>query len=448
MGVIYYKGTHSCSELDSSVDEIISARSDGNKSYSSLKERLDSTVSDIEKVIGNLNYNEPLLTIIDDDGNKHFLTDIVPLIEETEVPISSAVVPTKVGADAWHMSWEDIVTVNGKGAEILNHTLNHRSGSEIPNLNESTIVHEFQMAKNIMMQKGFPSNIVVYSSSTGNYKKVRDAASDVFKCGIKIGGMEANTQDSDRFGLSRYRVDYASTEGGTDWDLDAMKGWIDDCAESGGWMIWMFHTSNADGGDYCYTRRVALDDNDDPIYDQSTGLPVPMDSATCHPEVSDWEIGGISSTDGSENDSGFLIRTGFMPIEDDFTYQFTGVMKGQGETSNRIHLNYFYDENKNYIDRKDSSIPTGSKFVRFTYGFTTTSGTRVENYGLEKLASEWGAKIVGHPIYDKWQDGNSYPHMGSELYVPILKAAIQYAKSKGIKIVNAQYALKKYFGVE
>lgn len=394
-------------------------------------------------------YNEPLLTIIDDDGNKHFLTDIVPLIEDEEVPIASAVVTTKVGADAWHMSWSDVETANGKGAEILNHTYNHHAGSDIPSLDASTITHEFQMAKNIFTQKGYPScDIVVYSSSSGNYEKVRDCAEEVFKCGIKIGGMEVNTQASDKFALSRYRIDYASTEGGTDWDLDAMKEWVDNCAENGGWMIWMFHTSNADSGDYCYTRRIALDGNGDPIYDQSTGLPVPMDSAECHPQPGDWSIGGISSADGSANDSGFLIRTDYMPIEDDFEYQFTGVLKGDGETTNRVHINYYYDANKTYLGRSDTVITEGAKYVRFTYGFTTSSGIRVENYGQSKLESEWSAKIVGHPVYDKWQDGNSYPHMGSELYVPMLKEAIQYAKTKGVRIVTAHYALKKYFGIE
>ena len=396
----------------------------------------------------DIKYNDPLLTIIDDDGNMHFLTDIVPLIEEEKIPIASAVVTNKVGADAWHMDWDDIAEANDKGAEILNHTYNHRAGSEIPDLDEDTIVYEYQMAKNTFDRHGFTScDIVVYSSSTGGYAKVRRSAEKVFKCGIKIGGMVSNNAKSDRFGLSRYRIDYASTEGGTDWDINAMKSWVDDCVANGGWMIWMLHTSNADGGDYCYTRRIALDGNGDPIYDQSTGLPVPMDSAQCHPEPGDWSIGGISSTDGSANDSGFLIRTDYMPIEDDFEYKFTGVLKGDGETTNRVHINYYYDANKTYLGRSDTVISEGAKYVRFTYGFTTTSGIRVENYGQSKLESEWSAKIVGHPVYDKWQDGNSYPHMGSELYVPMLKEAIQYAKSKGIKIVTAHYALNKYFGI-
>lgn len=52
----------------------------------------------------------------------------------------------------------------------------------------------------------------------------------------------------------------------------------------------------------------------------------------------------------------------------------------------------------------------------------------------------------GAPIYDKWQDGNSYPHMGNVLYVPMLREAINYARSKGIEICTAEYGLKKYFG--
>lgn len=271
-------------------------------------------------------YNKPLLTIIDDDGNKHFLADVVPLIEDIKKPIASAVVPTRIGSDVNYMTYDQIAECVDRGAEILCHTYNHREGSEIPSLDEETIVYEYQRGFNILARKGFPScDILVYSSSTGNYEICHKSAEKVFKCGIKIGGSVVNNQNSNKYALARYRIDYASTEERTDWNLDDMKAFIDDCVRSGGWMIWMFHTSNSK-----YLHRVVCDDQGNPIF-ESDGSPMLM-----------------------------------------------------------------YES--------------------------------------------------GQPVYDRNEVGFMYHHVGDVVYIPMLREAMEYALSKGVDIVTAQYAYKKYFG--
>ena len=271
-------------------------------------------------------YNRPLLTIIDDDGNKHFLADVVPLIEELNAPISTAIPVTWVGGTVNAMTWEQIEECNDRGAEVLNHTYNHHTGTAAEPLSEELIQHEYQRGTNILLRKGFHScDILVYSSNTGNMEKCQRAAEGVVKCGIKIGGSEINTQDSNKYALSRFRIDYASSEGGTDWNLTDMKSWVDDCALNGGWMIWMFHTSNP-----IYLRRVVCDGNGDPTFNQD-GTPVLM-------------------SDGN-----------------------------------------------------------------------------------------------GDPVYDRNEVGNMHPHVGDVYYLPMLKEAILYARSKGVEVVTAEYAFNKYF---
>ena len=81
-------------------------------------------ISPLEQFLNKLNsvapvYNKPLLTIIDDDGNKHFLSDVVPLINDIKKPISSAVVPTRVGSNVNYMTWDEIKECSEEGAEIL-----------------------------------------------------------------------------------------------------------------------------------------------------------------------------------------------------------------------------------------------------------------------------------------------------------------------------------------
>lgn len=249
-------------------------------------------ISPLEQSLNKLNsvapvYNKPLLTIIDDDGNKHFLSDVVPLIKDIKKPISSAVVPTRVGGSVNSMTWDQIKECSEEGAEILCHSYNHREGSEANSLNEDLITLEYQKAYNILLGKGFPAcDILVYSSSTGNYEKFQKSAEKVFKCGIKIGGSVVNDQETNKYALSRYRIDYAETEGRTDWNLNDMKSFIDSCVETGGWMIWMFHTSNP-----IYLRRVVCDEHGDPIFED--GNPILMNDEEGNPVYDRNEIGSM-----------------------------------------------------------------------------------------------------------------------------------------------------------
>ena len=122
-----------------------------------------------------------------------------------------------------------------------------------------------------MLSRGITSgDYLVYSSSTGNFERVQKVASQLFKCGIKIGGSTVNNAESNQFALARYRIDYASTEGHEDWNLDDMKAYADEVALSGGWQIWMIHTSNS-----IWRQRVCLDEAGKVLCDEN-GSPIPM----------------------------------------------------------------------------------------------------------------------------------------------------------------------------
>lgn len=270
--------------------------------------------------------SKPMLTIIDDDGDKHFLTDIVPFCHENDVFISTAVSPHWLEANSSRfMNYNDLNTLIKCDIEILNHSYYHYTGTQIQTKTDDEILFDFSESKSNLFQHGIKTaDILVYSSSTGNYERVQNIAKKIFKCGIKIGGSVNNTSKSNRYALSRFRIDYAATEGRSDWNLDDLKSYVDHCQNTGEWMIWMFHTSNS-----IYRRRVAVDDDDNVLLD-SDGRP-------------------------------YLL-----------------------------------------------------------------------------------SDVNGNPIYD---NNGTYPHMGSEVYLPILKEAIDYAKLKGVSIVKAETALKLLFGI-
>ena len=65
-----------------------------------------------------------------------------------------------------------------------------------------------------------------------------------------------------------------------------MKSFIDSCVETGGWMIWMFHTSNP-----IYLRRVVCDEHGDPIFEN--GNPILMNDEEGNPVYDRNEIGSM-----------------------------------------------------------------------------------------------------------------------------------------------------------
>ena len=245
-------------------------------------EELSSIVEEMRPVVRDY---PPLFTLIDDDGDSHFMSDIVPIIEEMNAPIASAVSwhflsqgegyvvdtdePSPSGKKIKWMDWDDVAEARGKGAEILNHTYRHLEGSVASQKSVTDLSYNYYKMKNRLQNHGVSSgsDILVFSSSSGNYDVCREAASYVAKASIKIGGNAANTPDTNVYALSRYRIDYAETEGGTDWDYDAMKSWVDNCAANGGWMIGMFHTSNP-----IYRHSVAVDSSGNPKYNSQGKL--------------------------------------------------------------------------------------------------------------------------------------------------------------------------------
>jgi hypothetical protein len=169
------------------------------------------------------------------------------------------------------MSWEQIEYLNANGYEVLNHTYNHYTGTEIQTVDNATIYENYKKSRDELLRRGIAGgNYLVYSSSTGNFERVQKIASQLFKCGIKIGGSTINNAQSNPFALARYRIDYASTEGHTDWNPKDMRSYIEEVSAVGGWQVWMIHTSNT-----IWRQRVCLDDNGNVIYD-ANGAPIPM----------------------------------------------------------------------------------------------------------------------------------------------------------------------------
>lgn len=189
--------------------------------------------------------NPPMLTIIDDDGNTGFYTDLFPLVQSRGVSITSAVIPGRAnnGVESHHMSWEQIAAASAGGAEIVNHTFNHLTGDLVSDMTEQEIWLNYQKANNTIAAHGLPGHdFLVYAGASGSYATARSAASHSSKCAFRAGGNALNYRGAfDRHYINRYRV---QTDG-YNYDPEQLKALVDYCLANGGWMVWMIHTSEA-----------------------------------------------------------------------------------------------------------------------------------------------------------------------------------------------------------
>lgn len=112
----------------------------------------------------------------------------------------------------------------------------------------------------------------------------------------------------------------------------------------------------------------------------------------------EWETGGINSSTGADGSSQYLIRTSqYHRITPNTSMTFTGVAT-QGGIARSI-MAYFYDSGKTYISRASTLvIPTGAAYVRFTYGWLSSTGQTVADYGFANLVADWALDSTS--VYD------------------------------------------------
>lgn len=185
----------------------------------------------------------PMLTIIDDDGNSAFYTDLYALAQNENVPISCAIPYSSIGA-ANHLTLAQVKEMYGNGIEILSHTYSH--WTDFTDKSEADFEVEFRKAKYAFNLIGIPCELLVYSGSSGNLAVAKTAASHVYGGAIASGNEHINYCDGNKYFIERYGVTGNGAGGRLNGEnLESLTHAIDDLVADGGWMIWMLHTSES-----------------------------------------------------------------------------------------------------------------------------------------------------------------------------------------------------------
>ena len=188
---------------------------------------------------------EKLLTIIDDDSNIRYYTDIYPIAKAKKVSISSAVIAGRIG-NSNYMTWENINDAYCNGMEMLCHTYSHPLTTDQGwPYNLEFFEEDYRKASNILKTHGIIPNLLVFSGSSGRYDMCQESCKRASFDGAFLAGDNRITfGDTDRYNIPRFRI---GNDSNYHLELPLLKGMINKLSSSGGWMVWMMHTSSPKG---------------------------------------------------------------------------------------------------------------------------------------------------------------------------------------------------------
>ena len=216
--------------------EILDARG----TYPILKDRLDGSDSQLANNAKQIFKNDmvvhrerkPLITIIDDDGRPEVYTILKPLSEQYNIPITSAVITSRVGDISLSMSLEQLKEIETVGIEIVSHSHTH---VHLADLTEDEIDIDLKASSKWMLENGFSIDTMVIPFGSVD-EIVEKVTRRYFRSGVhnldNLGGINYPP-------LITFRLQRTSDTK----TIEELKVRVDETIANNGWLIIMTHCS-------------------------------------------------------------------------------------------------------------------------------------------------------------------------------------------------------------
>lgn len=156
----------------------------------------------------------------------------------------------------------------------------------------------------------------------------------------------------------------------------------------------------------------------------------------------DWEKGTIAS--GGDYGSEYAIRTKNFYLVNGCDIKFTGVLADEND---RYCYPVFYDENHSYLYRYTNNWSnwytpqaTGGDvvYVRFIYGWPSSSGQTVDNYGLDTLADGFSMEIRNAKV-TSIENSVQFMQEGTNVGTIVFTSGKYISNNNGEVINNSNY---------
>lgn len=195
-------------------------------------------------------HKEPafMVSIVDDDGKIGFYTDYLPLIREYNIPVTSAMITSRIGAPNY-MTEAHLKECHAAGAEIMSHTHWHNINKQPRDMSEKELFDDFTKTRKIMQDLGFNYRGLVQPFGTYT-DKVLNVARQVFDYNIGTANKGNNiiTPPFSNFELLRRTGERHSFE--------QIKVDIDRARDANGWIILTTHVDQGYGWTEEKTRQI------------------------------------------------------------------------------------------------------------------------------------------------------------------------------------------------
>lgn len=187
----------------------------------------------------------PIVSFIDDDGMKAQMQWLEPIVAQTGVPISIALIASAVG-NANYCTWDELRRWRNMGFNFVGHM-----GTRITDIDPAELPARFAALQAAMEAHGMlDSNLFVLPN--GSWDQVSKAiVAEYFEASFNVTARVNAPPISDRYLLRRVSMDQGPTM------LDAWKGWVDNAIQTRGWVIFYSH---ARGEIYTEDMRAAYID--------------------------------------------------------------------------------------------------------------------------------------------------------------------------------------------
>jgi peptidoglycan/xylan/chitin deacetylase (PgdA/CDA1 family) len=178
----------------------------------------------------------PLVSFVDDDGNKAVLTKLLPLAETYGIPFTVCM-PLDFMVNGNGMSPEELRTLQDQhGFEIASHAKTHTPiNSEMTEGQQYIEVYESWRG---MREHGLNIETIVYPFGQST-PYAREVASRYYKAGVSTDTRFNNSP------ISTYRLGRIGFPSG-DKTLEYYKSKVDEAVATNSWLIWMLHCGAAE----------------------------------------------------------------------------------------------------------------------------------------------------------------------------------------------------------
>ena len=219
------------------VDNFIQNNSKIQNIFSELNNKVDLNI--INNVLKTSYKDKPIVTLLDDDCRREFLTIIKPELDKRGLKCSMAMITSKVG-DSDTLSLEELKQLQSNGFDILCHSHTHSYDiykSNILTQNDSVVENDIKLAQNFMRSNGFDLGAETLVYPFGNYTyeeslKIKSITKKYFINCIDANGGIINKFPYDNGLIPRKIFEFKQAS-----NLDYAKQLIDECKNNNSWFI-------------------------------------------------------------------------------------------------------------------------------------------------------------------------------------------------------------------